>query len=151
MREKWLSKKADKKILEALDTLEHSCFVCEYIEPHLARAIETVCLSYKNEPEFRRLYESQPFICLNHYRMIMQNAKKPLGKEFDYFAEVTRRLVKKYADSLQEGITQFRDAFDYRNAGKPMPDEARTSIESTIEFLTSRPAATRKEEKNPKE
>ena len=48
-------------------------------------------------------------------------------------------------DSLQEGITQFRDAFDYRNAGKPMPAEARTSIESTIEFLTSRPAATRKE------
>lgn len=150
VREKMLSKKPDKKILEAMETLEHSCFVCEYIEPHLARAIETVCLSYKNEPEFRKLYESQPFICLNHYRMIIQNAKKPLGKEYDYFAEVTRKLVKKYADSLQEGITQFRDAFDYRNAGKPMPAEARTSIESTIEFLTSRPAATRQEpEKKP--
>ena len=145
VREKLLAKKPDKKILEAMEKLEHSCFVCEYIEPHLARAIETVCLSYKNEPEFRKLYESQPFLCLNHYRMVMQNAKKPLGKEYDYFAEVTRKLVKKYADSLQEGITQFRDAFDYRNAGKPMPPEARTSIESTIEFLTSRPAATRKE------
>ena len=80
--------------------------------------------------------------------MIVQNAKKPLSKEYDYFVEVTRKLVKKYADSLQEGITQFRDAFDYRNAGKPMPAEARTSIESTIEFLTSRPAATRKEPEN---
>ena len=145
VREKMLSKKPDKKILEAMEKLENSCFVCEYIEPHLARAIETVCLSYKNEPEFRKLYEAQPFICMNHYRMIVQNAKKPLGRDYDTFVEATRRLTKRYADSLQEGITQFRDAFDYRNAGKPMPAEARTSIESTIEFLTSRPAATRQE------
>lgn len=145
VREKLLAKKPDKKTLEAMKELEDNCFVCNYIEPHLARAIETVCLNYKNEAEFRKLYESQPYICMTHYRMIMQNAKKPLGREYDYFVEVTRKLVKKYADSLQEDITTFRDAFDYRNAGKPVPQEARNSIERTIEFLTSRPAVTKQE------
>ena len=139
IREKMLAKKPDKKTLEALEKLENSCFVCEYIEPHLARSIETVCLSYKNEPEFRKLYESQPYICLHHYRMIVQNAKKPLGKEYDRFVEITRVLVRKYADSLQDDIAAFRDAFDYRNAGKPLPKEAKNAIERTMEFLTSRP------------
>lgn len=145
VREKLLAKKPDKKVLEAMDTLENSCFVCEYIEPHLSRALETVCLSYKNEPEFRKLYESQPYICLNHYRMIMQRAKKPMGRDYDAFAEVTRRLVMKYADSLQADIAGFRDAFDYQNAGKPMPAASRDVIERTIEFLTSRPAVTKQE------
>ena len=145
VREKMLSKKPDKKMLERMETLEDSCFVCEYIEPHLARAIETVCLSYKNEPEFRKLYESQPYICMKHYRMIVQNAKKPLGKEYDAFVEVTRRLVLKYADSLQDDIAGFRDAFDYRNSGKPMPQASRDVIERTIEFLTARPLVSRQE------
>ncbi len=143
IREKLLAKKPDKKMLEAMKELEESCFVCNYIEPHLARAIETVCLSYKNEPEFRRLYESQPYICMTHYRMIVQNAKKPLGKDYDSFVEATRKLVSRYADSLQDNITTFRDAFDYRNAGNPVPQEARNCIERTIEFLTSRPAVTK--------
>ena len=150
VREKMLMKKPDKKVLEAIEKLEGSCFVCEYIEPHLARSLETVCLNYKNEPEFRKLYESQPYLCLTHYRMMIQAAKKPLGRDYDAFAEVTRRLVLKYADSLQTDITAFRDAFDYRNAGKPLSPEAKVSIERTIEFLTSRPAATGKSEE-PKE
>lgn len=145
VREKLLSKKPDKKVLEALNTLGDSCFVCEYIEPHLARSLETVCLSFKNEPEFRKLYESQPYICLNHYKMIMQSAKKPLGRDYDTFAEVTRRLVMKYADSLQNDIAGFRDAFDYRNAGKPMPEASRDVIERTIQFLTSHPVVTKQE------
>lgn len=140
VREKLLAKRPDKKVLEAMANLENSCFVCDYIEPHLARAVETVCLSYKNEPEFRRLYESQPYICMSHYRMIVQNAKKPLGRDYDAFVEATRRLVMKYADSLQNDIAGFRDAFDYQNAGKPMPQASRNVIERTISFLTSRPA-----------
>lgn len=138
VREKLLAKKPDKKTIEAMKTLEDSCFVCEYIEPHLARSIETICLSYRDDADFRKLYEGQPYICMTHYRMIVQNAKKPLGREYDRFVEVTRNLAKKYADGLQNDITAFRDAFDYRNAGKPVPQEARTSIERTIEFLTSR-------------
>ncbi len=140
VREKLLAKKPDKKTLEAMQALENSCFICNYIEPHLARSLETVCLSYKNEPEFRKLYEAQPYICITHYRMIVQNAKKPLGKEYDYFVEVTRKLVKKYADALQNDVIAFRDAYDYQNAGKPMSQETRTAIERTIEFLTTRPA-----------
>lgn len=139
VREKLLAKKPDKKTAEAMETLEKSCFVCSYIEPHLLRSVETVCLNYKNEPEFRKLYEKQPYICLPHYRLLAQNAKKPLGKEYDGFMEVTRRLVRQYADGLQKDIETFRDAFDYRNAGKPMPEEARDVIERTIAFLTSRP------------
>lgn len=148
IREKILAKKPDKKTIAALHNLEDSCFVCDYIEPHLARALETVCLNYKNEPEFRKLYESQPYICLNHYRMILESAKKPMGRDYDTFAETTRRLVMKYADSLQTDIAGFRDAFDYRNAGKPMPTASRDVIERTIEFLTSRPAATKQEPEN---
>lgn len=145
VREKLLAKKPDKKTLEALQALENSCFVCNYIEPHLARSIETVCLNYKNEAEFRKLYESQPYICITHYRMIVQNAKKPLGRDYDAFVEVTRCLAKNYADSLQNDITAFRDAYDYRNAGKPVSQEVRSSIERTIEFLTSRSAVTKQE------
>ena len=145
VREKLLAKKPDKKTLEAIQTLENSCFVCEYIEPHLTRYIETICLSYRDDAEFRRLYEGQPYICLSHYRMLVQNGKKPLGREYDRFVEITRNLTRRYADALQQDIAAFRDAFDYKNAGKPLAPEARTSIERTIEYLTARPCGDKSE------
>ncbi len=136
VREKFLSRLPDKKSLSGMAELDKSCFVCDCIKPQLDRYMETICLTYKNEPEFRALYNSQPYICLKHYGLIMQNAKKPLGKEYDSFARDTLNLVKKYAEGLQADITGFRDAFDYRNAGKPMSDASRNSIERTICFLT---------------
>ena len=32
----------------------------------------------------------------------------------------------------------FEDAFDHRNAGKPMPERSRDAIERAIQFVTSR-------------
>lgn len=131
-------KKADKKSLEKLAKLEESCFVCDYLQKHFERHIDTILKNYKNEPEFRALYASQDHLCLPHYRLLAQMAVKPLGKLYPEFLKASNELVMKKAVELEKDFKGFTDSFDYRNADVPMPEASKTVIERSVEFMTSR-------------
>lgn len=128
----------DKRSLEGLAKLEESCFVCDYMKTHLDRYIDTVMRTYRAEPEFRALFEQQEYLCLPHYRMLAVSGKKQLGGMYKQFLQTAHRLVLARAQSLGVDYKGFTDAFDYRNAGKPMPEASRDVIERSIEFITSR-------------
>lgn len=136
--EKEMLAKTDKKSLEKLQKLEDSCFVCDYLNRHFERHIDTMLRNYKNEADFRALYAQQDYLCLPHYRMLAQAGVKPLGKLYPEFLKVTHDLVMKAVSGLETDFKGFTDAFDYRNAGKPMPEPSKTVVERSVEFLTSR-------------
>lgn len=132
--------KPDKASIERLEKLENSCFVCDYMDRHLSRHIDTVLRTYKAEEEFRGLFAGQDYLCLPHYRMLLAQGKKQLGGLYKEFCATAHTLVSKRARLLEEDFAAFIAAFDYRSAGEPMPEQARDVIERTIAFLTSRDA-----------
>lgn len=136
--DKQMLKAPDSKSAKKLAALEESCFVCEYIERHLARHLDTVYRNYKNEEDFRKLFEQQDYLCLPHYRRVIAEAKSSAGGKYSQLCNAAYNLAKKQSDRLKVEVAGFIDSFDYRNAGKPMPEESRDCIERTIEYLTSR-------------
>ncbi len=130
--------KTDKGTIEKLAEMEESCFVCDYLNKHFDRHIDTLIKNYKNEEEFRTLFESQEYLCLTHYRLLAQRAVKPLGKQYSRFIAAANELVMKKVRELDKDFKGFTDSFDYRNADVPMPEASKTVIERSIEFMTSR-------------
>ena len=133
-----LLKTPDKKSIEKLGKLENTCFVCDMMEMNLARALDTVYRSYKNESEFRALFDSQKQLCAPHYRRLVSEGKKTVGGFYKQFAASANRQAKAWDDELYADMKGFEDAFDHRNAGRPMPEKSRDAIERTIKFITSR-------------
>ena len=136
--ERQMLAKPDSASVKKLEALEESCYVCDYIESNLARALDTVYRSYRDEEDFRKLFAAQPQLCLPHYRRMVAESKKTLGRQYGAFCEKSHELALNQSKLLRSQLKQFEDSFDHRNAGVPMPAEARDSLERTVEFLTGR-------------
>lgn len=127
-----------RRKLDKLAELECDCFVCRDLERNFSRHVDTVYKTYRTESEFRTLFAQQEELCLPHYRLLASGAKKQLGKLAEPFLKDCDALARKRLAELRRLLGLFHDSFDYRNAGKPTPDEARDSLERTAQFLTSR-------------
>lgn len=127
-----------KKLSEEKET----CFVCAKVDWGINHMLETVFTMFKNDAGFRKLYSAQEYLCMPHYRRLMNAAPNRLKKDdLKAFQDATDGLAAKYAKTLNEDVKAFCDSFDYRNAGKLHNDDmahVRSSIERAIEFLTSR-------------
>lgn len=133
--------KPDKKVLENIDKLSHSCYVCDRIKKDMRHLISTVLSEYEKSDEFRKLYREQPFICLNHYALIMKQASGKRGvssKKIKSFHEDTYNLTKNQISELKDDITHFCSMFDYRNRGNDF-GKSKDAIERSIEYLTKEP------------
>ncbi len=128
-------KKPDKGSIKKIEELRDSCYVCNIMETQLSHEMETLYRLYKNEPEFRALFANQEQLCLPHYRRLVSEGKKHLGSQYGDFCKTAHRLVRGQCELLEARLKMFEDAFDHRNAGKPMPEEARDALERTVEFL----------------
>lgn len=129
--------KPDKKALEKITELEGSCYVCHRIDKDLRHLTATVFAEYQRSREFRELYKSQPYICLNHYALIMKLAGGKGGvasKIMPEFHRDTYRLTQSYLMRLKEDITKLCSMFDYRNAGGDFGN-SKDAIERSVEFL----------------
>lgn len=142
-------KAVPKKIAAAVHAREESCFICENIEMNTRHLVENTLKLWQTDPDFRRLYAEQPYICLPHYGMVMEAAQKLPKKEFPAFEADTTRLAKTYLQELSGDVTHFCRMFDYRNAGGDWGN-SRDAIERAIHWLTARePEARQKaDEKN---
>lgn len=130
--------KPDKKSLEKIVNLDKSCYVCDRIEKDIHHLLATVFVEYQKSEEFKFLYREQPFICLNHYALIMNDAMGKKGitsKNMSEFHKDTYDLTKKYLESLKSDITRFCSMFDYRNRGGDF-GSSKDAIERSIEYLT---------------
>lgn len=130
--------KADKKALDKISELEQSCYVCDRIQRDVNHLLSTVFVQYQKDEEFVKLYREQPFICLNHYSVIMKKAEGKNGiskKNMAQFHKDTYDLTKNYLTTLKDDITHFCSMFDYRNRGGDFGN-SKDAIERSIEYLT---------------
>ncbi len=127
--------KPDKKKMAALDTMLNDCFICRDIKQNMENMVRIVHAMWVSEPEFRQLYSEQPYICLEHFHLLMNVDQKGLGKSLQGFYEATSKLTGGYLESLCGDVTHFCKMFDYRNEGADWGN-SRDSIERSVAFLT---------------
>ena len=135
---KKINSKPDKKSLAALGSMLDSCYVCDRIAKDMYHLMATVFVEWVKGEEFRKLYKEQPFICLKHYKFIMEAAMAKGGIPSKYLAEFhadTAGLTKNYLETLNGDIAHFVSMYDYRNKGKDWGN-SKDSIERSINFLT---------------
>ncbi|GHU81934.1 hypothetical protein AGMMS50284_2900 [Clostridia bacterium] len=129
--------KPDKKTLEQLIALKDSCFVCEKIEWGMNHMLQTIFNSWQTDEEFKQLYAKQPFICLQHYTLLIKAAlnKGIASKNLAQFYQATALLAGGYLQSLKADISHFCTMFDYRSKNKEWGTSI-DALERSVEFLT---------------
>ncbi len=138
---------AKQKKAKKANEMEETCFVCSKVNWGVDHMLETVFTMFVKEPEFKKLFKAQEYICVPHYNLLMEKANEKLQKgDLTEFTEALDALMSNYMASLNADVNTFCNSFDYRNAGslhKPEMEHVRTSIERSIEFLTGRKPRTK--------
>ncbi len=129
-------KKPDKKKMAALGTMIGDCFICRDIKQNMENMVRIVHAMWLSEPEFRKLYNEQQFICLEHFYLLLNVDQKGLGKYYQTFYEETSKLTGSYLQKLTEDVHHFASMTDYRSIGSNNWAGTKDSIERSIEFLT---------------
>ncbi len=122
--------------VKSLGELENSCYVCGRIEKNLSAMIATVAYLYETDFDFRRKYERTPYLCLPHYRRLIDYASKKMSKRnFVEFYKVAHGMEKRYIEELQGDVNWFCKKFDYQNEAEPWYN-SKDSVYRAVKFLT---------------
>lgn len=127
-----------KKSAYKASRIEETCFICDKVEWGLKRLIETMYRTYNNELDFRETFRNSEYICLPHYRLLVETAPDFLSKNpLSSFNNDCLKLSKNYLESLYNDVHAFTKMFDYRNAEseEEIPINVKNSIERTYEYL----------------
>lgn len=120
-----------------LSEMSASCYVCDKIEYHFSRMLDTAILLYNEDGEFRKKFAAQPYFCLPHYARMMEYAKVKLPKKvYAEFEKTAKALEEGYYAELNEDISWFCKKFDYRYENEPWKN-SKDAVERAIKFLRS--------------
>jgi len=122
--------------MKRLEALEGDCYVCKRIEFSFDKMMKTAVYLWDQDPEFRKKLHAQPYICLPHYRLYVEYARRELNKKKfpDFYKEVSE-VVNTYFDSLREDVSWFCKKFDYRYDAEPWGN-AKDAVERAIKFTS---------------
>ena len=122
--------------MKQLSKLESSCYVCSRIDHSLEKMMETAVLLWAGDSSFRKKLEHQPYICLPHYRALLEAGKNGLSKkQFADFYEDVSSVVNRYFDELRSDVSHFCKKFDYRYEDEPWGN-AKDAVERAIRFTS---------------
>lgn len=122
------------EILNILEQQDGSCMICQRVEGHMARYLETCADLYRKDETFARLYREGKGFCLPHFRGLLQAGKGLSGKARESFLTDTLTLEQGLLDTLDTDLKAFTMMFDYRSAGKDF-GPARDALPRTIAGL----------------
>ena len=121
--------------VKSLCELEESCYVCTRIEKNLSAMIATIAYLYETDFDFRKKYEAAPYLCLPHYRRLVDYASKKMNKRnFAEFYKAAHDMEKAYLTELRGDVNWFCKKFDYQNEAEPWYN-SKDSVYRAIKFL----------------
>ena len=98
--------------------------------------IETAVLLWEQDSEFRKKLKEQPCICLPHYRMFVEHARRGLPTQlFGDFSKDVSTVVNTYFVELREEVSWFCKKVDYRYDDEPWVN-AKDAVERAIKFTS---------------
>lgn len=127
-----------KKDIKTAKSLNESCHICDKVEYHFSRMIDTAIYLYSTDPKFRTKLKSQKYFCLPHYQRIIEYAKNKLDKKkFKDFYDDVSAVENTYFDKILNDVSWFCKKFDYRYENEPWYD-SKDAIERAIKLLSGK-------------
>jgi len=124
-----------KSQVKTAKQLDSTCYICEKIDYHTARMIETTIYLHGYDSEFRQKTKKQKYFCLPHYQQMIEYAKNKLDKrKFEDFYSDVSQIQEKYFDKIIKDVSWFCKKFDYRYENEPWYD-SRDAVERAIKLL----------------
>lgn len=115
-----------------------NCFVCERIEYHFTRMLDTTLYLYKTDKAFKPKVAGQRYFCLPHYAEFIDLAKNQLEKDkFKELFGLMELIEKEYFEKICKDVSWFCKKFDYRYKDEPWGD-SKEAIEHSIALLAGK-------------
>ncbi len=125
-----------------LSELEGSCYVCGRIKRNIELMGATVVYLWEARPQFREKFAKIPYLCLPHYRALIDYASKKMNKKvYPEFFDEAHEIEEKYINTLSEDVSWFCKKFDYRYDEEPWYN-SKDSVQRSIKFLCGEPEET---------
>ncbi len=119
-RKKTPVKPGTTSISAYIESLNHSCYICNRINDMYQRYLATVFYLYKNDEDFRKTLRTSKGFCTPHYGILRDMAPGELsGKLLESFLGDLDRLYLDNMKRVRDDLEWFTDKFDYRNADAP--------------------------------
>lgn len=104
------------EISKLLETVTSSCVVCDKVNYTMERYINVLLDMYFDYPEFKEKFDLSKGVCLPHFKMLSDFAKKSLkGEKLNIFLSVLIKKELMELSRIREDIHKFTLKFDYRN------------------------------------
>lgn len=124
------------KGIERRLTEPETCYICARVETFLTRYYANILYLWGSAPEFQKLFDGVPMICLRHSAGLAQNAKAALGrKEAAAFHKAVTARAGRAIGALHESVGIFVRSFDHRYADEDI-GEHKTAPERGVQYLT---------------
>ncbi len=121
---------------ETLAAQSKSCYACKRIRATEMRYCSNTAWLWESDEAFRPKLKGQPWFCLSHASMLLRIAKEEL-KDAPYSSlyEAVTGIMREALTLLRQDVTAFTVSFDHRNAGKPLTEAERSSLERAVKML----------------
>lgn len=115
------SKGAGKSpVVEYVNNLESTCFICDRMEKMSKRYIDTVFYMWKKDSSFVEKFKSCKGFCTYHYATLYEEGADKLGREqYNEFIEILNRVYFTNMERVNDDLSWFIDKFDYRFKNEP--------------------------------
>ncbi len=127
-----------KKDIKATRELGSTCHICDKVEYHFSRMIDTAVYLYSTDSKFKEKLQGQKTFCLPHYQRVIEYAQAKLDKKkFKDFYDNISTVENAYFDKIIGDVSWFCKKFDYRYESEPWYD-SKDAIERAIALLSGK-------------
>ncbi len=127
-----------KKDVKTTKALAQTCHICERVEYHFSRMIDTTVYLYSTDPKFREKVQGQKYFCLPHYQRMLEYAQAKLDKKkFKDFYDDASAVENAYFEKILGDVSWFCKKFDYRYDAEPWYD-SKDAVERAINLLSGK-------------
>lgn len=99
-----------------INQTDKSCYICNHMNEVYDRYLLTFFDLYKNDGQFRELFDNSKGFCLPHFRDLTEMAESQLNaKAGEAFRGKLFGLMEQNIRRLEEEISWFIEKFDFRN------------------------------------
>lgn len=116
----FFKKQDNSRLIDYINRLNNSCFICSRIEDTFKRYIRTVHYLWEKDEVFRSKYRTSKGFCTRHYGVLIEQASANLsGSNLDKFIEDTNKIYLENMERVEKDLEWFIDKFDYRHKDEP--------------------------------
>ncbi len=128
---------SSSSLVKYLNTLNHTCFICNRIEHHFQNYINTIFYLWLKDPDFREKFKKSKGFCTPHYTLLLENCGQHLkGNDLLEFFNVLNSIYLHSLEVVRDDLAWFINKFDYTYKDEPWYN-AKDSIQRSMQKTNS--------------